>query len=119
MTQTIKIVSFGYKAGGPPKGSTLVLDCRPMANPHCVPRLRPLDGRDPVIQDYVKADKRFPIMLDLALREANTRYQGLGPQIAFGCYGGRHRSAAMAEVTAGILRAAGNTVEVEHRALGK
>jgi UPF0042 nucleotide-binding protein len=109
----VKVISFSYRNGHPPSADGwLVMDCRRMRNPHNVPALRDLNGTDSAVQDYVRNDPAFTMLLDEAIREA-----AYGGKIAFGCYGGRHRSVAMAEMTTAALRAAGYEVEKEHQAL--
>ena len=107
----IRLMSFGYKHGAAPDAD-LVLDCREMRNPHRVPRLRPLDGRDAEVQAFVREDFRSKELYRQALAAARA-----GARIGFGCFGGRHRSVAMAEMTAAALRGAGHEVEVVHREL--
>ena len=48
----VDIVSFGFKHGLP-LDVDLVFDCRFLPNPHWVDELRPLDGRDAPVRDYV------------------------------------------------------------------
>ncbi len=84
-----------------------------MANPHRVPTLKALTGRDRAVQEFVKNDKWFGSMQDAATMAVKD-----DDMLAFGCYGGRHRSVAMAELTAGELRKMGHKVEVIHSELG-
>ena len=53
----LNIVSFGYKYGLP-VDADLVADCRFLPNPHWVPELRPLTGRDAAVRDYVLGQPR-------------------------------------------------------------
>jgi UPF0042 nucleotide-binding protein len=108
----VKVSSFSWKHGAPPSDADFVVDCRPMRNPHHSPELRPLTGRDRAVQDFVKSDPRFNNLLDAATDEAVG-----GRHVAFGCFGGRHRSVALAELTAETLRRAGHTVDLVHVAL--
>ena len=109
----MKVFSFGFRDGAPPQDAGFVLDCRSMRNPHHQPALRELTGKDIDVQAFVRTDPRFKPLLDEALRMAND-----GEPVAFGCFGGRHRSVAMAELLAQELRNIGNSVETIHRALG-
>ena len=109
----IKITSFSWKTGGPPADAAFVMDCRLMRNPHHLPKLRDLTGRDRAVQEYVMTDPKFKPMFEGALGEALH-----GNHVAFGCFGGKHRSAAMAEMLATELRKAGHEVEIVHSVLG-
>ena len=109
----VKISSFSWKSGAPPADASFVVDCRPMRNPHHVPQLRELTGRDRPVQDYVLTDPKFKPMFDEAVREAD-----YGNHVAFGCFGGRHRSVAMAELLAQEFTKSGHQVELAHHALG-
>jgi UPF0042 nucleotide-binding protein len=106
------ISSFAYKTRVSPPDA-VEFDCRILANPHSVPSLRPLSGLDAKVQAYVAEDSKC---LDLQ-RAAYTLAKQGAPHIAFGCYGGRHRSVAMAELLARSLQAVGVCVSVEHLCL--
>jgi RNase adapter protein RapZ len=118
------VLSFGFKYGLP-VDSDLVLDVRFLPNPHWVPELRPLTGRDPAVAAYVFDNPDAPALLRrygevLALilpgyaREGK-RYLTL----AVGCTGGKHRSVAIAEELGRQLRAQGIGTHVVHRDLGR
>ena len=74
-----------------------------LSNPHYVPELRPLTGRDQRVVDYVARDGRLELfyeklfaLLDFLLPE----YVAEGKAhltVAIGCTGGRHRSVAISE----------------------
>jgi RNase adapter protein RapZ len=113
--------SFGFK-NGPARDADIVLDVRFLPNPHYVPDLRPLTGRDQRIVDYVAQGghldafyERLLPLLDFLLPE----YVAEGKAhltIAIGCTGGRHRSVAISEFLA--RRFADNpdiVVDVVHR----
>lgn len=106
----IKLISFGHKIGEPPADTHV--DCRPLKNPHYVTQLRTMDGRDAEVQTFVAADYRTPGMLKSVLSRAKD-----GQKIAFGCYGGRHRSVSIAELVGEALKAQGHEVEIFHREL--
>lgn len=115
----IKLISFGFKHGFP-KGilGLDIVDCRQMRNPHQVAYMRQLNGRHIDIQDFMRLDVKYPaVMLDVKHRLERMQL-GEGT-VAFGCYGGRHRSVAMAELTAQELRRQGHEFTIEHRDLGK
>jgi UPF0042 nucleotide-binding protein len=113
-------MSFSYRRGLP-TGADFVFDCRFLRNPHWVPALRPLDGRDAAVQTYVAGDRNHDAfaasvtaMLDLilpAFRDGDRSHL----TVAFGCTGGRHRSVAMTENLASRLAEAGWQVSKRHR----
>ncbi|WP_017998322.1 RNase adapter RapZ [Paracoccus sp. N5] len=118
----VSVQSFSYKRGVP-RGVDVMFDCRFLANPHWEPALRPLDGRDSAVQDYVASDPRFaPFferVLDLVLftLPAHLEEGKAHLAIGFGCTGGQHRSVTMAEKMADALAKAGWQVSIRHREL--
>jgi UPF0042 nucleotide-binding protein len=116
----VSVESFSYKRGIP-QGADMVLDCRFLRNPHWEAALRPLDGRDVAVADFVDADPLFaPFMARVGemLALLLPAYQAEGKAhftIAFGCTGGRHRSVAVAEGVANALAADGWRVSKRHR----
>jgi P-loop ATPase protein family len=97
----ITCLAFGYKKGIP-DGASWVVDARLLDNPYWVEGLRPLDGLDPRVRDFVvnqPAAKELLENLERTLRAAVPHYRERGRSqliVAFGCTGGRHRSVAMA-----------------------
>ena len=118
------VISFGYKYGLP-VDADLVVDCRFLPNPHWVPELRPMTGRDEAVRDYVLAQQGAAEFLDTygrLLRIIGDGYHREGKRyatIAVGCTGGKHRSVAMAAEVADRLKASGVDVTVVHRDLGR
>jgi len=104
----ITCLAFGYK-NGIPDGASWVVDVRLLENPYWVDELRPLDGRDPRVREYVieqPAAKELLGNLEKTLRAATPHYRERGRSnlvVAFGCTGGRHRSVAMAREMASRL----------------
>jgi UPF0042 nucleotide-binding protein len=116
------IVSFGYKHGLP-LDTDLVIDCRFLPNPYWVEELRPLTGQDADVRRYVLEQDvsaefltRLTDLLGLLL-PAYVREGKSYLTIAFGCTGGRHRSVAIAERVAAVLREQGFNPGVTHRDL--
>ena len=97
----ITCLAFGYK-NGVPDGVSWVVDVRLLENPYWVDELRPLDGRDPRVREFVVGQPAARELLDnfeKTLRDAIPHYRERGRSnllVAFGCTGGRHRSVAMA-----------------------
>ena len=118
------IVSFGYKYGLP-VDADLVVDVRFLPNPHWIPELRPLTGRDAAVRDYVLSQEGATEFLDryteilgiigAGYRRERKRYLTL----AVGCTGGKHRSVAMSQELADRLTASGVRTTVVHRDLGR
>ena len=104
----ITCLAFGYKRGIP-EGAAWVVDVRLLDNPYWVDELRPLDGRDPRVREFVLAQPAAKDLLDnleRTLKDALPHYRERGRSqliVAFGCTGGRHRSVAMAKEMAARL----------------
>lgn len=118
----VSVQSFSYKRGVP-RGVDVMFDCRFLANPHWEPELRPKDGRDASVQDYVTADPRFAEFFqkvrDLVLftLPAHLEEGKAHMVIGFGCTGGQHRSVTVTEKMADALAKAGWQVSIRHREL--
>ena len=118
------VLSFGYKYGLP-VDADLVVDVRFLPNPHWIPELRPLTGKDPEIRDYVLSQEGALEFLDrytdilriigAGYSRENKRYLTL----AVGCTGGKHRSVAISRELADRLRRMGVEATVVHRDLGR
>ncbi len=120
----ITVVSFGFKYGIP-VDADLVADMRFLPNPHWVPELRPLSGRDPEVADYVKQRPEAQAFLEQylpVLETVSAGYLREGKRfmtVAIGCTGGKHRSVAMTEEIASQLRDRGIDARPTHRDLGR
>lgn len=120
----VSVQSFSFKRGAPHEAD-MVLDCRFLRNPYWDEELRALDGSDARIQSFVSDDPLyapfFAKLSDLTLMLLPA-YKAEGKayfSIALGCTGGRHRSVAVAEALAREIEAAGWTVALRHRELGR
>jgi UPF0042 nucleotide-binding protein len=124
MSLQATIVSFGFKYGIP-VDADLVADMRFLPNPHWVPELRPLSGRDEQVASYVKNRPEAQMFLDQyvpVLQTVSAGYLTEGKRfmtVAIGCTGGKHRSVAMTEEIASRLRALGLAARPVHRDLGR
>jgi len=118
------VVSFAYR-NGLPRDADLVFDVRFLRNPHYVPKLRALSGRDPEVRDYVETDPSFAPWFDrltALLRPLLPRFEEEGKSyltVAIGCTGGRHRSVTIAERLAAWFAAQGRRAELSHRDLDR
>ena len=120
----VTVISFGFKYGIP-VDADWVADMRFLPNPHWVPELRPQNGRDPDVSAYVLSQSGAGRFLEQYLPVLRTVAEGYlvegkrFMQVAVGCTGGKHRSVAMTEAIAGLLREAGYDVSTAHRDLGR
>jgi UPF0042 nucleotide-binding protein len=114
------LMSFGFKYGVP-NNVDMLLDVRFLPNPHFVPELKDLSGLDAPVREFVleKAEaarflEKVRDFLDFLIplfRKEGKAYLTIG----IGCTGGRHRSAAIVEEVASILRKDALRVTVIHR----
>ena len=118
------VSSFGHKFGVS-ADAEWVFDARLVRNPFWVDQLRPLNGLDRRVRDYVLTDPASQELLERAAAFLNwvaLRYVERGRRflhVAIGCTGGRHRSVVLAEELARRLRADGVDVSVRHRDVDK
>jgi UPF0042 nucleotide-binding protein len=118
------VVSFGFKYGIP-VDADLVADMRFLPNPHWVPELRHLSGRDREVADYVKDRPEAKDFIEKYLGLIETVADGYLREgkrfmtIAIGCTGGKHRSVAMTEEIAARMRERGLDAKPMHRDLGR
>ena len=122
----VNVMSFGFKYGLP-SDADHVADMRFLPNPFWNEDLRPFNGEDQPVADYVLGQpgaeefvKNYVAALIPVLRgylTENKRYA----TIAIGCTGGKHRSVAVAKrIAAELSQAALDiSVSVKHRDLGK
>ena len=113
--------SFGFKHGIP-LDADLVFDVRCLPNPHYIPELRPLTGRDRAVCEYIEANPDAMAML----AEIRGFVENWLPcfirdhraylTVAIGCTGGQHRSVYFVEQLAAAFRAR-EQVLVRHREL--
>jgi len=120
----VNIVSFGFRYG-PPQSAELLFDVRFLPNPYFEERLQERSGLDDEVAEYVLGsdvgDGILERLGDLC-RYLLPLYDGEGKAyltIGIGCTGGRHRSVAIAEALAVVLRESGRRLNVEHRDLGR
>lgn len=113
--------SFAFR-DGIPLDADWVIDARMLPNPHYVPALRPLTGRDAPVVAYLEGDEAVQRLLaDLRaflerwlpeIARENRSYV----TVAIGCTGGRHRSVYLAERLAAAFRTRWSVL-VRHRGL--
>ena len=118
----VNVVSFGFRYG-PPQTVELLFDVRFLPNPYFEDDLRPLTGRDSGVAAHALDNERgrelmghlvrlLEFLLPLFDKEGKA-YLTIG----VGCTGGRHRSVAVVEALADVIRAGSHEVNVQHRDL--
>ncbi|MFE4577114.1 RapZ C-terminal domain-containing protein [Streptomyces chartreusis] len=122
MSASVEIVSFGYLHSAPP-AAHLTIDLRHhFRDPHVAPELRYMTADDAPVRTAVL---NTPGITDLVAATARAVAAfASGPSggtvvVADGCAGGRHRAPTFARALAACLRAAGHSVTVSHRDMGK
>jgi UPF0042 nucleotide-binding protein len=99
---TVNLVSFGFKYGLPSE-SNIVHDLRFLPNPYFIPALKPLDGRNSQIQDYLfnqtVVQNYWDKVLDFTKYAVEHFYEEgrFYVTVSFGCTGGKHRSVSFVE----------------------
>lgn len=117
---SIFINSFGFKHGILLDGD-LIFDVRFLPNPYYLPGLKEKTGRDKEVRDYVfkweqtqeftgKLINMLEFLIPYYIKEGKTQLI-----VGIGCTGGQHRSVAIAEELAKILRDNGHRAYSSHR----
>jgi UPF0042 nucleotide-binding protein len=129
LTSTAKlqltVMSFGFKYGLP-SYADMVADARFIPNPFWIEELRPFNGEDAEVSDYVLAQNGVADFIDGYLATLKPVLKGYLSEnkryatIAIGCTGGKHRSVALVRAIAAQLEKLDEvTVSVKHRDLGR
>ena len=119
---SVLFLSFGFK-NGIPNGADYLFDVRCLPNPHWVPALRPLSGRDAAVSEYLGAQPEV-----LAMQADITRFlerwlpayeaqDRAYVTVGVGCTGGQHRSVYLVEQLAPHFKQHFNQVVIKHREL--
>jgi UPF0042 nucleotide-binding protein len=121
----LAVQSFGFKYGIP-LDADIVLDLRFLPNPYWDPELRPFNGQDAPVRDFVLGRPGASEYVDAAvamMQIAITGYLSEGRRhvtLAIGCTGGKHRSVATVEELVARLGAPeGVSITPFHRDLGR
>ena len=116
----LSLLSFGYKYGIP-YDADFILDCRFIPNPHWIPALQPMSGREKPVSDAVlshSATEEFISGFISLFESARAGFLREGKRhitVAFGCTGGRHRSVAVAHEVGERCKELGIDVHLQHR----
>jgi UPF0042 nucleotide-binding protein len=121
----VNVMSFGFKYGLP-TDADLVADARFLPNPFWNEELRPFNGEDQQVYEYVLAQTGADEFIQgylAALKPVLTGYMRENKRyatIAIGCTGGKHRSVSIARKIAELLEANPDlSVNIKHRDLGR
>jgi len=102
---TLVFESFAFKFGVP-LDADFVFDVRMLPNPHYIRELRPMNGRDPPVAEYLAAQPDVGEMLSM-IEAFLRRWLGAFEDnqrsyltVAIGCTGGQHRSVYLSEALA-------------------
>lgn len=120
----LSLLSFGYKFGIP-YDADFILDCRFIPNPHWVPELQPLSGKDGAVAKMVLDNPATKDFINNFLQLFNGTKDGFLQEgkryltIAIGCTGGRHRSVAVSEFLANEFRNQEIDTTLNHRDLDR
>lgn len=119
---SLLIQSFGFKHGTP-KNANMLFDVRCLPNPHWIPELRPLTGKDKPVADFLGSDSQVERMYEQVsafidewlpcFRQEGRSYL----TVAIGCTGGQHRSVYLTERLARHFQGNELQVLVRHREL--
>ena len=120
----MSLLSFGYKYGIP-YDADFILDCRFIPNPHWVPELQPLSGKDGAVAKMVLDNPATKEFINNFLQLFNGTQDGFLQEgkryltIAIGCTGGRHRSVAVGEFLANEFKNQKIDTTLNHRDLDR
>lgn len=119
---SLQFQSFGFKHGVP-LDADFVFDVRSLPNPHWVPDLRGLTGKDQPVIDFLQRESSVQDMLNdinsfldrwiPKIEEDNRSYL----TIAIGCTGGQHRSVYLVDTLAKRFKTKLLNVIIRHRQL--
>ena len=120
----LSLLSFGYKFGIP-YDADFILDCRFIPNPHWVPELQPLSGKDGAVAKMVLDNPATKDFINNFLHLFDGTKDGFLQEgkryltIAIGCTGGRHRSVAVSEFLANEFKNQKIDTTLNHRDLDR
>jgi UPF0042 nucleotide-binding protein len=126
-SKKLKVVveSFGFKYGTP-TDADLIADARFIPNPFWDERLRPFNGQDEAVRDFVLGAKGATEFIENYVAALKPVFEGYTAEnkryatIAIGCTGGKHRSVAVSTEIARLLEVFPDiSVTLKHRDLGR
>jgi len=119
---SLQFQSFGFKHGVP-LDADFVFDARSLPNPHWIPELRILTGKDKPVIDFLKKQElvtEFFHDISAFLERWIPRFEAEGRSyltVAIGCTGGQHRSVYLVDSLVKQFKQAYRNVIIRHREL--
>ena len=119
---SLQFQSFGFKHGVP-LDADFVFDARSLPNPHWIPELRALTGKDQPVMDFLKEQPlvtEFFQDITAFLERWIPRFEDEGRSyltVAIGCTGGQHRSVYLVDSLIKQFKSPFVNVIVRHREL--
>ena len=117
----VEIISYGISHGELATPPTVLIPCHDIPNPHTKHGLRELDGTQKRLQFWVMGWPAARATLAAAEKHLATAMHPSSNNenitVAFECYGGKHRSASLAEILSQKLTKRGIPTTVTHRDL--
>ena len=119
---SLQFQSFGFKHGVP-LDADFVFDARSLPNPHWIPELRGLTGKDAQVIDFLeKQEHAAELFKDITgfLERWIPRFEAEGRSyltVAIGCTGGQHRSVYLVDALVRQFKDPALNVIVRHREL--
>lgn len=118
----VVLTSFGFKFGVP-QFADIVFDVRFLANPHFVPELKDLTGKEKPVKNFVMNDSNsseilrrikdmMRFLIPLYVREGKVSLN-----ICIGCTGGKHRSVVIIEELIDLFKSFPVNLDIVHREL--
>ena len=114
--------SFGFKHGSP-ASTDFMFDVRCLPNPHWKPELRPYNGTDAPVIDFLESQEPVGDMLN-DIRDFVDRWLPMFESenrayltVSIGCTGGRHRSVYLVEQLSKFFSGIRSNVSRRHREL--
>jgi len=120
----VNVLSFGFKYGIPAEAD-MMFDVRFLPNPFYIAELRPKNGTDKEVFDFVHshdAARQFMTKVKDLIEFLIPQYIEEGKHnltIAIGCTGGHHRSVAVAQALSEHVKTIGQASECIHRDVRK
>ena len=119
MINKIYLTSFGYRYGLPEKPLDAIISAIKLPNPFHIYQFRNMNGKNDKVKDFVIRSEEGQRFVQRAYNFIISHKDRVYINIAVGCVGGKHRSVAVIEELAELLKKNEYLVSVFHRDIGK